>query len=722
MDDDSSREELLQELRALRRQLAQLTKTDQDRTGSKQSAPESKERPRLQYDQAPVAYQILDPEGRFLEVNQAWLDTLGYSREEVLGRHFGDFMTAPGRETMKERLATLQPSGRLDHVKFDMVRKDGSAITVSLDGRIVKDGEGNLLQSDCVLLDISAQKRVEAVLQESDGRFRAIFDTVPVGMALLELDGRPLERNPAMKRMVTDGLGRGLDADFRDFTHPDDLVVETALYQEMVAGRREGYHLEKRYLRRDGQPFWVRLSAVLIRGAGGEPEHIVTMVEDIAEARRAEDSLKESEERYRTLLEAVDDAVIVRDPEGRYLVLNSEAVRRLGRKKEDLIGKTDLDLHGQQEASFLIARNQQVLETGVAMETIEEFTDRSFAQVCHVRRTPLRSGSGGIIGVVTVSRDISERRRAEEAQRQGEEQYRALLEAIHDAVNLKDRQGRYLMVNSEQARRMGLSKEEVVGKTPQEIHDPYRAEQVMKHHQEVLRTGRSMETELQWEEYPGGSQGVRHIHRTPLMDSTGHITAVVTVSRDITELAKRREELRYQSLMDELTGLYNRRGFLAMAEHQLRIADRMGTRLSLLFADLDGLKEINDFLGHQMGDRAIAAAAKVLGENCRDSDVKARMGGDEFAVLVIDSSNDGAKFLIKRLRDALSALDTGQWGSQGLSMSIGVAHRDPGAQVTVGELLGQADRMMYQDKRRREGALDLQPRPDGAERRSPEAS
>lgn len=165
------------------------------------------------------------------------------------------------------------------------------------------------------------------------------------------------------------------------------------------------------------------------------------------------------------------------------------------------------------------------------------------------------------------------------------------------------------------------------------------------------------------------------------------------------ERQRRLTELRAVALVDELTGLYNRRGFLALAQQQLRIADRLSSRLCQIFVDLDGLKRINDTLGHPAGDRALAEAAELLRETFRDCDVIARVGGDEFAVLTMDSTDDDAAAMLARLADRVAAHNAWLDRDFAISLSTGVALYDGATPSSVGELLARADAWMYTHKR-----------------------
>lgn len=168
--------------------------------------------------------------------------------------------------------------------------------------------------------------------------------------------------------------------------------------------------------------------------------------------------------------------------------------------------------------------------------------------------------------------------------------------------------------------------------------------------------------------------------------------------------AKLQDHLRELSITDELTGLSNRRGFFAFAQQQMKHARRDGERMVLFFADLDDLKVINDTFGHVAGDRALADAARIFVETFRDSDIIARMGGDEFAVILGNAPDAGIETARNRLEKRLSEYNARQDGSFRLAVSVGLAIFDPAAPVTVDELIRQADARMYEEKMRRKAA------------------
>ena len=159
--------------------------------------------------------------------------------------------------------------------------------------------------------------------------------------------------------------------------------------------------------------------------------------------------------------------------------------------------------------------------------------------------------------------------------------------------------------------------------------------------------------------------------------------------------------LRSLSLLDELTGLYNRRGFLAFAEQQFRVSDRTHKQMALLFVDVDGLKQINDTFGHHEGDWALVEAARMLKDIFRACDTVGRLGGDEFAILFAGNSTDEVKMATERLQANVAACNAQNRRRYSLSLSSGIAIYDPSQPCSLEALQARADALMYEQKRKK---------------------
>lgn len=192
----------------------------------------------------------------------------------------------------------------------------------------------------------------------------------------------------------------------------------------------------------------------------------------------------------------------------------------------------------------------------------------------------------------------------------------------------------------------------------------------------------------------------RHPRVAELRVANAHDGTRVAMLRDVSQRVRLRHELQRLALADTLTGVGNRRAFLALGEQALKLAEREGQPAALLFVDVDNMKQINDRHGHPAGDRAVIATARMLTETVRDSDIVARVGGDEFCVLLGGAPRrEVLQEGIHRVEESAAAIH--QRVDFPLSVTVGAVLFDPAAPVPIGELMDAADRVMYQAKRRR---------------------
>ncbi len=198
-------------------------------------------------------------------------------------------------------------------------------------------------------------------------------------------------------------------------------------------------------------------------------------------------------------------------------------------------------------------------------------------------------------------------------------------------------------------------------------------------------------------------QDVRKVEEDPQLDEGQAGRMKKLLMRAVHCAAKQymlQAELGNLALTDELTGLCNRRGFMAIAERQLKIGHRTGRGIVLFFMDIDGMKQINDSFGHGEGDRALKRMAKALKMTFRDSDVIARLGGDEFAVLAIEASDNSETAIRARLAEDLKSVSAGETRYT-ITLSLGAVRINICSSASIGEWMVRADQAMYEQKRRR---------------------
>jgi diguanylate cyclase (GGDEF)-like protein len=201
-----------------------------------------------------------------------------------------------------------------------------------------------------------------------------------------------------------------------------------------------------------------------------------------------------------------------------------------------------------------------------------------------------------------------------------------------------------------------------------------------------------------------GVTAVQHGAQDYLIKTRLRVDLVVRALRYAIERHRMVETLRGLAMIDDLTGLYNRRGFMSLAEHHVKLAQRTRKHLLLIFADLDGFKAINDNYGHQEGDLALIETAEALRRTFRGSDIIARLGGDEFVVLALEPTSVGSDSVKARLIDNLDLVNRRPGRPYRLTLSTGTLRFDPWSQVSISELIARVDEAMYKAKRERQGS------------------
>ena len=330
---------------------------------------------------------------------------------------------------------------------------------------------------------------------------------------------------------------------------------------------------------------------------------------------------------------------------------------------------------------------------------------------------------------------------------------KAFLEHVPDGVYFKDRHSRFVRISRSLATRFGLKlPAEAINKTDFDMFREEHARQAFNDEQEIVRTGQPIVNKEEKETWPDGHETWVLSTKLPLRDQEGNIIGTMGISRDITErkrverelheyrtkledlvtlrtselrranellekdiaarkiteqeLALKAQELAASnavlenlSLIDDLTGLYNRKGFLALAEHRMTVALRDSEAFSVAFIDLDDLKAINDTFGHETGNRALIEVASVLKESFRQSDILGRMGGDEFAVFILHADEGETAGIRRRIQQHLDACNAAPNRRYRLSFSIGIISCGSAKGSNIEGLLGKADALMYEQKR-----------------------
>ena len=450
---------------------------------------------------------------------------------------------------------------------------------------------------------------------------------------------------------------------------------------------------------------------------------LAAIVVDELELRNAGKAVQASETKLRTVIETIADAIYIKDLKGRYTLINHAGAAGLGHHVDEVLGKRDHEVVGEVEAAQIVPIDEHLMMTGQPIN-YERSTDMaSGTKTYATSKYPYYAHDGTLQGLIGVSRDVTARRRAEQALANSEARYRIVAETASDAIVTIDEQSRILYANGAVEKIFGYSLEKLQGQSLMLLMPDY-----LRHvHEAALR--RYIET------------GVRHMHWEAIEIPALHISGAEVpievsfgehhengqrlftgIMRDITErkrtqkaletltselesrveartaeLAEANAQLLYDAFHDSLTSLANRALFsdrLALAVERYKRQSKGG--FTVLYLDTDRFKNVNDSFGHTVGDKLLIALGKRLQACVRPGDTVARFGGDEFVILLEDAPLIGeATHVAERIQHEVRkpfALD-GKVFHTSVSIGIVVGHMGE-----VEEILRDADIAMYQAK------------------------
>ena len=403
--------------------------------------------------------------------------------------------------------------------------------------------------------DITERRRAQEELRRSREEFKDLFDNAAVGFHEVDAEGRLVRINNTELKM----LGYSAEELLGQFVWKISMEEETsrrAALAKLAGEAPPPQGFVRTFRRKDGSGFPVLISDRLLKGAGGRIIGIRAAVQDITERKRDEEALASEQGMLNRLISAIPDVVYFKDRESRFIRINEGFARRFGLGDPSAaVGKTDFDLFGSEHASQAFADEQRIIATGQAIIDTEEREDWKDGRVTWVSSTkmPLLDKNGRIIGIMGLSRDITERKRAEESLRL----LGSALEQAEDSIHITDAQldlpgPRIMFVNPAFTKMTGYTAEEVLGKTPRLLQGARTDKAVRGRLRAALTRGEGFHGEV-INYRKDGTEFHAEIHIGPIRDGKGAITHYVSIKRDITE-RRRFEERLFQSQKMETVG------------------------------------------------------------------------------------------------------------------------------------------------------------------------
>ncbi|MCA1715866.1 MAG: PAS domain S-box protein [Actinobacteria bacterium] len=451
--------------------------------------------------------------------------------------------------------------------------------------------------------------------------------------------------------------------------------------------------------------FPLRIEELLNRGlVAAALVAFLAYVQFVVNRRRQEEWRKQEDRRRRenearlqlaAVVESSDDAIIGRSLDGVITSWNSGAEKLYGYTAEEVVGEYGFILVPPERSNELL-KVLEKLRQRESVKTHETVHMDKNGRLIDVALTisQIRDSSGNTVGYSTIARDITERKKAEEALQESEEKYRMLVETVQEGFGIIDAQEKITYCNAAYAAIFEVAPQELVGRSLLEFVDQQGQRELLR--QRALSgngAGGSYEITITPR---GGKRKHLSASATPVTDADGHFQGAVHAIIDITERKRDEERLAYMARYDHLTGLGNRVLFHDRLVEALARADRNNNPVALMFLDLDRFKAVNDTLGHASGDLLLKNVAERLRGCVREVDTVARMGGDEFSIILEDlSDGQDAALVAQKIIDALSRVIDLDGQEVFVTNSIGIATSPP----SLGDdLVRDADVAMYHAK------------------------
>jgi diguanylate cyclase (GGDEF)-like protein/PAS domain S-box-containing protein len=534
--------------------------------------------------------------------------------------------------------------------------------------------------------------------------FRLLFEAAAVPIIYKNLQGIPLGCNQAFESFFGLTKQQVIGKPMHDIlpNHLAELVIEE---DQLLIKKGNKKRYEARLPDAEGTLRDVLINKTVIKNSLGEALGLMTVIVDISDRKQAERHLVEALEFAEGIITAIPDTLFEADREGRYLNVWTKNANLLAQQKAQLLGKTVNEVLPADQAA-------------IAMEALRE-ADAKGSSYGQCLRIPLPSGETRWFELsvakkpkaeltttfLVLSRDITERRRMEEAFSKTRAQLVSVLRTIPDMVWLKDLSGRYLLCNHAFERMVGRMEPDIVGKTAHDLFDAKTARSFREKDLRAMGAEGILIDEGWMMSHETGQPILLETRKLPVFGSDGEATGLLSVGRDITELSATRQKIDRMAYFDALTSLPNRTLFHDRLLEVIADAKRCRQAAGIILLDLDRFKSVNDTMGHPSGDELLRQVGVRLTASVRNNDIVARLGGDEFAILLPAlKHHDDLRQVANRILDAFSDPFLLEGCEIFVACSMGIAVY-PNDSMDANDLVKYADSAMYLAKRSGRGSF-----------------
>ena len=540
----------------------------------------------------------------------------------------------------------------------------------------------------------------------SEEVLRGILEHASVGMSLVDMDGRVVYANHSFSAMFGYTLAECIGLRVSDLVDGEMIPSAENQLHQLIRGEINSYRSERRYRRSDGSLFWGLVSASVVNSKGGnKPLYLIVQIADIDREKAAVAALAASESRWNFALDSAGQGVWDHDLRTGDVFYSSRWKILRGFDPEAEVDPASWlsRVHPDDRERILEqARRQDSGELKYnEFEYRERHQDGHWVWILSRGRPVEWKPDGSVARIMGTDTDISHLKRIEESLAAEKERLAVTLDSIADGVIATDPQHRITLFNPAAEQLTGWSREKALGQRLAEVFRVLDGETRQSAIEAVLSaldgTSRRLTREGMVLASATGEERVVRECASVVSNADHSAMGGVIVFQDITASHTATRDLSYAATHDALTGLYNRAAFERELRTAISEARELGRQHVLFFIDLDRFKEVNDAAGHIAGDAFLKLVARTMSGCIRAQDTCARIGGDEFTIILRDSSLDAGRVIAEKMRRAVGDLAF-DWHGQiyRIGASIGVVAVDPA--TSSSDLVAEADAACYRDK------------------------
>ena len=633
--------------------------------------------------------------GKFVYISPLYSKFTGYSDPELLGKNSLDRVHPDDRAMVREKAVKSLKGKYPESYEYRYIRKNGDTMWIlEMITSITYKGHRATLGS---FMDITGRKRMEETLRSSEEKYRSILESIREGYFELDLDGNYTFANEANCRYLGYTKEELIGMNYR--RHMDEETAKK-LYKPYLELYRTGKPidaLELESIRKDGAKAIHETSVSLIRNSKGNPVGFRGVSRDVTARKKMEEALRQSVEKYRNILENMQEGYFEIDLTGAFTFVNDAECRNIGYSREELIGMNYRQFQDEKTAKKMLEIFTSIYSTGqpiklLDVEIIRKDGTKGFNEISV---SLIRDNESKPIGFRGISRDVTERRQMEETIRQSEEKYRTIIDEMDEWYFEIDLAGNIAFINDAVARSVGYSLKQLIGINYRSFIKKDQAGEVYKIFRQVYETGEPTKSFPYEFIRPDGTITLFELSIFPKLDEEEKVFGFRGIGHDITERKRTERQLNYIATHDTLTGLPNRMLLMDRLKMALAQAKRDNYKLAVMMLDLDHFKNVNDTLGHMVGDQLLKEISLRLTGHLRQNDTISRLGGDEFIILLpaierVEDSIEVAEIILSSFQQPFICDDNKITSS----VSIGIAIY-PDDCEDVDSLLKNADMAMY---------------------------